>query len=94
VVFAMARLLQPHPSWDLEWELIPPRDGDQAEAPTASYLRQLDASHSYASIGFQLQPELPAGRYLIRLSASERLGPKELIQEIPFELIKPVELPK
>jgi hypothetical protein len=88
VVFVMARLLQPHPSWDLEWELIPPADDSSEEPPTASYLRRLDASHSYASIGFQLKPEFPAGRYRIRLSVSERLGAKELVAEIPFDLVK------
>jgi len=25
IVYVIARLLQPHPSWDARWELIPPR---------------------------------------------------------------------
>ena len=87
-VYVMARLLQPHPSWDLEWELIPPRRTEDEQPAAASYLRRLDASHSYASIGFQLKEDFPEGRYLIRLSVSERLGTTELIKEIPFELVR------
>ncbi len=89
VVYVMARILQPHPNWDLEWTLIPPAKAGEDEPPAASYLRRLDASHAYASIGFRLKPEFPAGRYVIQLSVSERLGAKELIAKIPFVLIKP-----
>ena len=87
VVYVMARLLQPHPSWELEWELIAPGEkGD--DPPTASFIRRLDASHSYASIGFLLKPEFPPGRYRIRLAVGERFGSKEVVKEIPFELVK------
>lgn len=88
VVYVLARLLQPHPSWELEWELIAPHEAGEKQPAVASFHRRLDASHSYASIGFQLEPEFPSGRYIIRLSASERLGAKEVIAEIPFELVK------
>lgn len=88
VVFVIARLLQPHPSWELEWELIAPKEPGEDQPAIANYMRRLDASHSYTSIGFQLKPEFPSGNYVIRLSASERLGAKEVIVEIPFELIK------
>ena len=87
VVYVMARLLQPHPSWELEWELAAPGDGED-QPPTAVYHRRLDASHSYASIGFQLKPEFPAGRYRIRLAVGEPFGAKEIVKEIPFELVK------
>lgn len=88
VVYVMARLLKPHPSWELTWELIAPEESDEEQAPRARYHRQLDASHSYASIGFQQKPEFPEGRYRIRLTVGERFGPREVVKEIPFELVK------
>ncbi len=90
VVYVMVRVLQPHPSWDVEWELVAPGETDDDEPPpTARFASRLDASHSYASIGFQLKPEFAAGRYLIRLSVSENFAAKEVVAEIPFELVKP-----
>ncbi|MCA9070186.1 MAG: HTTM domain-containing protein [Planctomycetaceae bacterium] len=88
VVYVLARLLQPHPSWDLEWNWIAPKQSMETQPAIATYQRRLDASHSYASIGFQLDSEFPSGRYVIQVLASERLGAKEVIAEIPFELIK------
>lgn len=89
VVYVLARLLQPHPGWEMRWELVPP-DGDESIVSSAfTQTQEVDASHSYASIGFQLQDEFPEGRYLIRLSVGERFGVQELITEIPFDLVKP-----
>lgn len=87
VVYVLARLLQPHPSWELEWELAAPGDREDGP-PTARYRRHLDASHSYASIGFQMKPEFAPGRYRIRLIVGEEFGPKEVVKEIPFELVE------
>ncbi len=88
VVYVMARLLQPHPSWDLEWELTAPQQAGEEQPSSDVYPRRLEASHSYASIGFQLKPKFPAGPYKIRLYVSERFGARELIKEIEFELVK------
>jgi hypothetical protein len=88
VVYVLARLLQPHPSWEMRWELVPPKEGDSSDISTFTQIQTIDASHSYTSIGFQLQDEFPEGRYLIRLSVGERFGTQELIAEIPFDLAK------
>jgi hypothetical protein len=89
VVYVLARLLQPHPSWEMHWDLVPPGSFDSTESSAFTQIQDVDASHSYASIGFHLQEKFPEGRYLIRLSVSERFGVQELIAEIPFELVKP-----
>ena len=87
VVHVMVRLLQPHPSWDVEWELIAPGESkEDQQRPAARFQSRLDASHAYTSIGFQLKPEFPAGGYLIRLSVSESFAAKQVIAEIPFEM--------
>jgi hypothetical protein len=88
VVYVLARLLQPHPSWEMRWELVPPREGDSSDFSPFKQIQNVDASHSYASIGFQLKDESPEGRYRIRLSVGERFGTQELITEIPFDLVK------
>lgn len=87
VVHVLARLLQPHPSWEMHWELVPP-DGEFDSDSAFTQIQHVDASHSYASIGFHLKEEFPEGRYLIRLTVGERFGVQEPIAEIPFELIK------
>ena len=87
VVYVLARLLQPHPSWEMNWELVPPAQEGQSPLSPFTEIQNLDSSHSYASIGFHLKDEFPAGRYRIRLSVGERFGARELIAEIPFDLV-------
>ena len=87
VVYVMVRVLVPHPSWDVEWELIAPGESeDDQQPPAARFQSRLDASHAYASIGFRLKPEFATGRYLIRISVSENFAAKQVIAEIPFEM--------
>lgn len=88
VVHVLARLLQPHPSWEMRWELVPPGEEGSSDFEAFTQIQTLDASHSYASIGFHLKEEFPVGRYLIRLSVNEPFGAQELIAEIPFDLVK------
>jgi hypothetical protein len=84
VVWILARLLQPHPTLELRWELVPPRlpSGEQP----ARFERRVDGAHSYASIGFRLEDDYPPGRYLIRLSAREPLTAWEPVTEMAFIL--------
>lgn len=90
VVTIMVRFAQPHPNFILDWKLIPPQaDGRTPDETIAAHLsRQIDSTHAYSSIGFQMEEDFRPGRYLIRFTLREPYTAPELIREIPFELVK------
>ncbi len=90
VVTIMVRFTQPHPNFILDWKLIPPQeDGQTPDETIAAHLsRQIDSTHAYSSIGFQMEEDFRPGRYLIRFTLREPYTAPELIREIPFELTK------
>lgn len=81
-VFVLARLLLPHPAMELEWQLIPPDDGEPAVIPG-----RVTAGETYISIGFRMQDDFKIGRYEIRLLARETGRAWEPVWSTEFELV-------